>query len=136
MSDLDRFLNSGGSAWAPGRLPEELLQMAREAGSGMVVELLGIFQEDSMVHLEELSRAIVNGDSGAIQSEAHSLKGSAAQIGAAVVSDLCRQMERLSETGTALEQTAIYEQIAAALREVLERIPGFQVIAAESSNVS
>ena len=123
-------------AGVPARLPEELVLMAKEAGGEMVIELLAIFQEDSMARLEELHRAIGNGDSGAIQSQAHSLKGSAAQIGAVAVSGLCRQMERLSKTGTVLEQEALYEEIAAALREVIDRIPVIQALAAESSNVS
>lgn len=135
MRDRDHFLDNR-NANEPSRLPEELVEMAKEAGSDTVIELLDIFQEDSKARLEELCRAIGNGDSGEIQSQAHSLKGSAAQIGALAVSRLCRQMEGLSKTGTAPEQRALYEEIAAALREVIERIPGIQAVAAQSSDVS
>src|SRR5690242_20303085 len=99
MSDRDCSLDDR-NAGALIRLPQELLQVAYETGGNMVIELLGIFQEDSKLRLEELYRGIVSEDSGAILSQAHSLKGSAAQIGAGALSGLCRQMERLSKTGT------------------------------------
>ncbi len=135
MSDRD-YSSDDQDSGADVLLPPELLEMAQEAGGDMVSELLGIFQEDSQARLQELYRAIVDEDTGMIQNQAHALKGSAAQIGAMAVSGLCRQMERLSKTGTALERKVLFEEIAAALREVLARIPIFQAMAAQSSRVS
>jgi len=136
MSDLDRFLSGDGSAGAPARLPEELLEIAREAGGGMIAVLLEVFQEDSMARLENLHCAIIAEDPDAIQSQAHSLKGSASQIGAVTLSGLCRQMERLSKTGTPLERKALYEEIDGTLRRVIARIPSFQAIVAGTGNGS
>jgi len=92
------------SPWSP---PEELIELAREAGAEIITELLGAFQEDSAARLQVLRDAIRNQDGVLIRGEAHALKGSAAQIGAVEFAACCAEMERLAQNGVPSEQSVL-----------------------------
>jgi HPt (histidine-containing phosphotransfer) domain-containing protein len=74
-------------------VPTALRQLV-ECGDGeWVEELIVEFQTDTASRLDLLSQAVANADYGAVRRIAHSIKGSAAQIGANRMADVCRQME-------------------------------------------
>ena len=55
--------------------------------------LLETYLEESGREFEAANRACANGDLDALRRNAHSLKGSALNIGAFVLSELCAQLE-------------------------------------------
>jgi HPt (histidine-containing phosphotransfer) domain-containing protein len=61
--------------------------------SGLLVELLSLFFEDSTARLKSLSRACLCQDFKMVRTQAHSLKGSSLQMGAAVLAALCAALE-------------------------------------------
>ena len=74
-------------------VPTALRQLV-ECGDGeWVEELIAEFQTDTASRLDLLSQAVANADCEAVRRIAHSIKGSAAQIGANRLADVCRQME-------------------------------------------
>jgi two-component system, sensor histidine kinase and response regulator len=79
------------AAWT---LPESLREFLDSGDSEMVVEILTLFQEDSATRLHEIGRALAGGDRETVRRQAHALKGSALQVGALVMSRLCRDLEQ------------------------------------------
>jgi HPt (histidine-containing phosphotransfer) domain-containing protein len=63
------------------------------ADAGMLLELISLFIDDSTVRLQTLSSACFRQDFKVIRAQAHSLKGSALQMGAAGLASLCAALE-------------------------------------------
>jgi HPt (histidine-containing phosphotransfer) domain-containing protein len=76
----------------PWALPEELRQLA-EADEDLVNEVLAVFQSDTADRIRKLRAALESGDRQQVRHQAHAVKGSAGQVGAANVSELCRLIE-------------------------------------------
>ena len=93
------------------KMPEELLEIAQDGGSEMIAELVTIFREDGGARLEELRDAVRTGDRNIIRRQAHSLKGSALQIGAQEFGGLCRELEALADHGAESELLALMEKM-------------------------
>ncbi len=93
--------------WAP----EDLFEVALSGGWELVGELLDLFQEDTASRLNALKQAIVRADAPLIRNDAHAIKGSAAQVGARTLADLCRQMEHLAAQGRVAGLESLLAQI-------------------------
>jgi HPt (histidine-containing phosphotransfer) domain-containing protein len=74
-------------------LPAALRQLEECGETDLVAELIAIFQTDTASRLEILARAVETGDHTTARQEAHTIKGSALQVGADSLAELCRQME-------------------------------------------
>jgi len=74
-------------------LPAALRQLLDGGESSLVEELIVIFQEDAAERLGLLARAVDAADYLAMRREAHTIKGSALQIGANRVAEASRLME-------------------------------------------
>ena len=76
----------------PWVLPDELRQLA-ESDKGLVKEVLSVFRSDTAERIAKLRAALDRGDRVTVKNQAHAVKGSAGQVGAAEVSELCRKIE-------------------------------------------
>lgn len=74
-------------------LPAALQQLEECGEAELVEELIGIFQTDTASRLEVLARAVEASDYPVARQEAHTIKGSALQVGAIRMAEICRQME-------------------------------------------
>ena len=79
-------------------LPEALQQLAQDGEREIVAEVLTLFQSDTKSRLKDLRGAVESGDRKRVRSQAHSLKGSAVQVGANSMAEACREMELTAET--------------------------------------
>lgn len=79
-------------------LPEALQQLAMEGEREIVAEVLTLFQSDTETRLQELRASAESGDRQRVRAQAHSLKGSAVQVGANWMAEACREMELTAET--------------------------------------
>lgn len=102
------------------KIPEDLVAMAQSGGTEMIAEVFTVFQEDTACRLNRLRTAVLNRDCSVIRQEAHSIKGSAAQVGAALIASKCREMEQLAEAGTNQQQISLLEQIEQVFGQVRE----------------
>ena len=75
--------------WTP---PTLLLELAAN-GSGLEAELIEAFKTDTAHRLEKLRHAITNADAARLRMEAHTIKGSAWQMGADSVASMCQEIE-------------------------------------------
>jgi HPt (histidine-containing phosphotransfer) domain-containing protein len=70
------------------------LQQLQECGDELLVEeLIEIFQTDTAARLEVLRQAVDTADYKITRTESHTIKGSALQVGAVKVADICLEME-------------------------------------------
>ena len=79
----------GASVWS---LTAELREIAT-ADAGMLPELVSLFIDDSTARLQKLSSACFRQDFTVVRAQAHSLKGSALQMGAAGLASFCAALE-------------------------------------------
>lgn len=84
---------AGGAPSADWTLPDELRMLAEMGDADTVREVIAVFQTDTRARLSVIQKAVADGDVGKLKSEAHAVKGSAAQVGATTVSNLCRYIE-------------------------------------------
>ena len=68
-------------------------------GREVVAELVATFLAEAPVRLGDLRRGIAAGDKREVSRAAHSLKSSAATLGALDLAELCRTAEALSGAG-------------------------------------
>ena len=71
---------------------EHLAQYIR-TNPGLEAELLGLFQAQARVHLDELDRAAAEGDVAAWKFALHTLKGMAKSLGAVAVAEAADALE-------------------------------------------
>lgn len=72
---------------------ESLRELGGDDDPGLVTELIALFLDDAPKRLAEIETALATGDSKLLERAAHTLKSSAANVGAAGLSKLCGEME-------------------------------------------
>ena len=74
-------------------LPETLREMEEAGNDSIVPELIACFQDDAASRFERLHDAVARLDAATVKAEAHSIRGSARQMGAEALADLCQAVE-------------------------------------------
>ena len=102
---------------APPRLPKEAVEviqresvnrialdniraLSRDGGDMLVQKVIAAYVGDTPRHLATLREAVDGMDSGSVRRVAHSLKSASANIGAARLAMLCRELEQLGRADT------------------------------------
>ncbi len=73
--------------------------------------LIDTFVNDSVVRIETIREAVVSGDPEAIRRTAHSFKGSASNMGAPVLTEHCRKLEELGNSGQVEGSLAVFDAL-------------------------
>ena len=80
----------------------QVIQGLRELGGEdepeLLAELIGIFLEDAPLRMNDITEGLAHGDLGRVERGAHTLKSSSANIGALLLSDLCRRIVECART--------------------------------------
>jgi HPt (histidine-containing phosphotransfer) domain-containing protein len=74
-------------------LPETLREFEEAGDDSLVLELIDSFQIDTASRLERLHAAVARFDAATVKAEAHSVRGSARQMGAEALAELCQAVE-------------------------------------------
>ena len=74
----------------------EQLHQVSEDDPEFELELLTMLAEDVKIHIEDLRRAVVDGDAIAVAHEAHYIKGASANVGIVSITALAKQIEHLA----------------------------------------
>jgi histidine phosphotransfer protein HptB len=82
-----------------------ILEELREEGNVLLIELVGLFQEELNQSLPELARALAAADYSAVARIAHTLKGSAATFGAEHLQQLAAEINQAA-SGAALDRVS------------------------------
>jgi HPt (histidine-containing phosphotransfer) domain-containing protein len=78
------------AAWA---LPETLRELADDGAAGVIQELIEAFRADTAPRLSQMREAIANADTKGLSNAAHTIKGSAQQMGADAMASICQELE-------------------------------------------
>ena len=84
------------------------------SGPGLFEELVDLFVTDAVAHVRTLESALATGDARLLERAAHTLKSSAAAIGAARLSMICKSIEFAGREGRAADLAALTEDARAA----------------------
>ena len=76
--------------WHP---PEELREIEESGEDDIVLELIGCFQTDIASRFKRLHDAVARLDAETVKAEAHTIRGSAGQMGAEALAALCQAVE-------------------------------------------
>lgn len=78
------------------QLDLEAIETLKDVMEDDFAVLLDTFFEDSVFRLQELKTSLEGQDTDALRRAAHSFKGSASNLGALALADLCMQVESLA----------------------------------------
>ncbi|MCX4190597.1 ATP-binding protein [Methylophaga sp. OBS3] len=81
------------SSWFDTQVIESLSQLGD--GSDFIKSLINGFEKDGQKHLELIKTAANDDDYMALRESLHALKGSASEMGATPLSELCREIEQI-----------------------------------------
>ncbi|MGO9257738.1 MAG: Hpt domain-containing protein [Bryobacteraceae bacterium] len=105
--------------WA---LPEALEYLAQSGAANLVTEIMDDFRTDVAARLLKLRQAVADNYGPGIKIEAHSIKGSAAQMGASDLAAACLKLEidagpdKWSLAGPQVEAIqALFDQVCLAI---------------------
>ena len=122
-------LPQGGSPVLSGSdavLDQAMLGRLRELGapgdSSFFREILGLFLADAPRRMAGLGDALEAGHAAEAGRLAHSLKGSAANLGARRLAELCADLEAMGERGTLAGANGLFGAIQAEYRRVAEAL--------------
>ncbi len=104
---------------------EQLRALAHAGNAGLLDKLQASFARDTPGRLQALRAAVAAGDADAVAFNAHTLKGSAANLGAVQVVHVCGQIESLptgADAGTAERLLAELDLGAARAQAELTRL--------------
>lgn len=93
-------------------LDPEIVEPFRVNKPDLWKRLVGIYLNTTSASLETLETALTTGDCAAVQMTAHALKSSSANMGAATLSDLCRQFELMAGGGMLDGANALFVEIS------------------------
>ncbi|HLH20798.1 MAG TPA: Hpt domain-containing protein [Bryobacteraceae bacterium] len=113
----------------PWTLPEDLRMLAEMGDFAVVREVISIFQTDTRARIGKLRQALADGDAARARGEAHAIKGSAAQVGALEVSELCRSMEAAAARQDVAAASSLFPQLEiafAAVCSAMAKLPGHE----------
>ena len=109
------------NAAPPDRLDLTLLKdtfSEDENQAELMTELLELYVNNTRERFSALQQAVDAGDATAFGTEAHALKGSSLQFGAARVAALCLQLETLGKAGQTVGALELTTELAAELNTV------------------
>jgi HPt (histidine-containing phosphotransfer) domain-containing protein len=107
---------------------ESLRQLTPPGEPDVLTEVLQLFIDDVPARIGRLRQAWQAGNAGEVQRAAHSLKGSAGNIGATGLLAVCRALDERGKSGDLTQMDALlasldteYARVAAAIAELMNR---------------
>ncbi len=108
-------------------IEQRAIELLRRAGGMRLVErMAAIFAETGAARVAEMSAAAGAGDESAVRATAHSLKSSAAQLGASKLAQSCSVLESEAAAGARTEMVRMsrdvekyFEEAVCALKAIV-----------------
>src|SRR5579864_380270 len=83
--------------------PPALLLAAEVDDQGLIADLIDAFSTDTAVRIRRIHEALAASNFSTIRAEAHTIRGSALEVGADAVAEACQELETMS----ALQEAAV-----------------------------
>ena len=91
-------------------------RVQRPGQPDVVAQLVGVFAASTPPLLAELRAGVARQDASALRAAAHTLKGSAAAVGAREMQRLCERLEQLGQGGSVVGAAELAERLEDAYR--------------------
>ncbi|ATG90852.1 response regulator [Methylomonas koyamae] len=101
----------------------ELRSLRQIGGDELVSEVLRLFRENAAQQIRAIEIAIENRQSAEVRQAAHSLKSTAANIGAAPLAELARNLEHAARDNTLAFDSRIAASLQTAYKAILQQLP-------------
>ena len=89
-----------------------LATLANDLGADTVVEIIELYVVDSQRHVLDIRKGLTNNDANIVRRAAHTLKSTAATIGAMALNETCIQLEQLARENKLDQANSLYDQLA------------------------
>lgn len=89
----------------------ELREYQKPGEADFVTELIGVFQDDLAVRLDQMKAGLQAGDAHQISQAAHALKGASGELGATVMREICCRLEMSTAGGSIVEAPAMMREL-------------------------
>ena len=97
-----------------------------EEGPALVARVVGLFVKSSSDLHESMQAGLDADDAEKVASAAHTLKSSSAQVGAHLLSSLCKQIEATARAGSLSGVAESLEELASEIPAVHEKLAACQ----------
>ena len=87
---MTRDTPNSSDSWA---IPRDIEDLAVLCGSEVIADIFETFLDDTPLRFAQVRAGMECGEAGTVRREAHSIKGSSAQIGAATLSAIAAALE-------------------------------------------
>jgi signal transduction histidine kinase/CheY-like chemotaxis protein/HPt (histidine-containing phosphotransfer) domain-containing protein len=104
------------------RALEAIRELSPGRGATILARVIDSYLVTAPDQLEALQRALVEKDAKALQTQAHSLKSSSANVGARELAELAREVEALGRTGQTTEAAGLVERLGAEFLRVRDAL--------------
>jgi DNA-binding response OmpR family regulator/HPt (histidine-containing phosphotransfer) domain-containing protein len=95
----------------------ELRELHADAGGRALRHLVGMFEEAAVPRVTAMREALARRDRGALERQAHTLRGSAVIVGARRVARVCAEIETASRAGDLVSIVGLLDQVQIELTE-------------------
>ena len=102
----------------------ELRELHADAGGSALRHLVGMFEEAAAPRVAAMREALARRDRGALERQAHTLRGSAVIVGARRVARVCDEIETASRAGDLGSVVGLLDQVQIELAEFSTAIRG------------
>ena len=102
--------------------PQAHARLEEWGGEGLVTQMIRLFLENAPTRLDQVRKGLSEGGLGEAERGVHSLKSSAANVGAVVVSRIASEMEERAVAGDAAVMTALFSDLEAAFAEAHQQL--------------
>ncbi|MBA2269066.1 MAG: PAS domain S-box protein [Chthoniobacterales bacterium] len=97
---------------------ERLRDLQEEGEPDLLAELVEMFLPDASARLKTLRGAVKRGDERFVERAAHTLKGSALNMGAVRMSEICAELEEVGRSGDLVRALQLLDQLDAEFSRV------------------
>lgn len=92
---------------------------------GLVIEMIGIFRDDTQGRIEDILSAVAEGDAEAFSRASHALKGGAGALGAKALRTLAADLEALGRRGSVEAGSDLRARLEALFQESLTALEAY-----------
>lgn len=92
---------------------------------GLVIEMIGIFRDDTQGRIEDILSAAAEGDAEAFSRASHALKGGAGALGAKALRTLAADLEALGRRGSVEAGSDLRARLEALFQESLTALEAY-----------
>ncbi|MEH6437513.1 hybrid sensor histidine kinase/response regulator [Massilia sp. DD77] len=101
---------------------EYIRALSRDGGDALVQKVVAAFVADTPRHLASLRQSLAGSDPEGLRRVAHSLKSASANIGAARMAALCRDLEQLGRAGSVAGAAPVFTDMESEFLSVRESL--------------